>query len=591
MKKLRLLWHLYPAFLVITLVAILAVTWYVSSALRQFHIVQTEKNLTARANLIIDQVQDDLTRGNAFNLDELSKRLGKKTETRITIILNDGKVLADSRENPQRMDNHARRPEVAAALSGSKGVSTRFSRTLQQNQMYVALPVSADGTIIGCVRTSIPVTAIGETLEALYQRIAGAGFLIAVVLAVLSLWLARRISQPLERMRRGAERFALGELDRRLPISGAEELADLAGSLNDMAAQLDERFQTVIRQRNELEAVLSSMVEGVLAVDNNETIIRINRAAANLFAVEPETIIARPVQEVLRKAELQQFIHDAISAKEPIERNLTIFRGNQEVLLQAHGSPLRNAQEKKIGALIVFNDITRLRRLENLRRDFVANVSHELKTPITAIKGWAETLRESKKDAPDEETRPIEVIVRQSDRLNAIVNDLLDLSRIEQEQEGAKIELQQAPIRPVIDATAQACSVDLEKKRIALTIVCTDSLKAPINPPLLEQALINLLNNAIKYSPEQSRVIIETAENGPDLMIKVTDFGCGIPTNHLPRLFERFYRVDVARSREMGGTGLGLAIVKHIAQAHHGSIEVESSPGKGSCFTLTLPLR
>jgi len=590
MKKLRLLWHIYPAFLLLTLVAVLAVSWYVSSTLHDFHIAQVEKNLTARGNLIAQQVGTRLDPVHAAELDALSKTLGAQTETRITIILPDGIVLADSNENPAKMDNHARRPEVAAALAGRKGVATRYSRTLDQNQMYVARPVQTGDRIVGVVRTAIPVTEIDATLAAAHGKIAGAGFLIAFVLAILSLYMARRITHPLEQMRKGAERFAMGELERRLPTDGAEEIAALGDALNDMAAQLDERFQTVVRQRNELEAVLTSMIEGVLAVDRNEKIMRINRAAAGLFEADLKKAIGRPVQEVLRKTELQKFIADALKAGEPIERNLTLLSGNREVQLQAHGSPLLNAQENKIGALVVVNDVTHLRRLENLRRDFVANVSHELKTPITAIKGWAETLQQGDEGLTQEQQKPIEIIVRQADRLNAIINDLLDLSHIEQQQEGAAIDRPATRINEVIAAAIQDCSVDARAKEIDIAVQCPDDLTVPINPPLFEQALVNLLNNAIKYSLEKGRIDIEAAIQNEKFSLKVRDFGCGIPTKHLPRLFERFYRVDTARSRAMGGTGLGLAIVKHIAQAHNGLVDVHSTVDQGSTFTLVLPL-
>lgn len=591
MKNPRLLWYLYPAFLVLTLLAVLAVSWYVTSTLNDVHIVQIEKSLTARATLVAAQIDGQLYRSNATQIDALSKKLGAKTETRITIILPNGVVLADSEKDPARMDNHARRPEISAALNGSKGVSTRYSRTLLQNQMYVALPVMQNDKIIGAVRTAIPVTEINATLASAHGKIVGAGCLIALVLAVLSLLLARRITRPLEQMRQSAEQFAKGQLDQRLPTNGAEEVSALAEALNNMAAQLDERFQTVIRQRNELEAVLTSMVEGVLAVDNNEKILRINRSAAELFTTDMSQAIGRPVQEVLHKAELQQFISDARRANEQIERDLTLLTGSHTIELQAHGTPLLNAQQEQIGALVVVNDVTRLRRLESLRRDFVANVSHELKTPITAIKGWAETLQQDINSLSENQHQPIEVIVRQADRLNAIINDLLNLSRIEQEQERATIDLQPTTIRSVIEAALQDCSVEIKQKEIEAIIHCSDELQVTLNPPLLEQALVNLLNNAIKYSSASGKVIIETTTGNNQLYLKVRDFGCGIPEEHLPRLFERFYRVDTARSRAMGGTGLGLAIVKHIAQAHNGRVVVNSIVDEGTTFTIILPLK
>lgn len=590
MKRLRIIWHLYPALLFVTFVAVLAVSWYVTNTLSHFHIAQIEKNLTTQATLIKHQVSGKLAQQNALELDALSKMIGTQTETRITIILPSGEVLADSDEDPARMDNHARRPEVSAALSGRKGVSTRYSRTLQQNHMYVALPIQVEEQSIGCIRVSIPVTAIEATLTTAHGRIVGASGLIALVLAFLSLFFAQRISRPLQEMRLGAEQFAAGELKRRLPIQGAEEIAALASSLNKMAQQLDERFQTVNQQRNELEAVLSSMIEGVFAVDNNEKIIRINRAAAELLETDTAKAVGRPVQEVLRKAELQKFIADSLQATETIEHDLTMIRRNSNVQLQAHGSPLFNAQEKRIGALIVLNDITQLRHLENLRRDFVANVSHELKTPITAIKGWAETLQRGDEGLSKEQQEPIGIIVRQADRLNAIINDLLNLSRIEQSQEQLTIDFHSTTLCPIIEAAIQSCSVEIMQKEIEVVTLCPKDLTLQANPPLLEQALVNLLNNAIKYSEKKNRVVVEATTCQSELHLKVQDFGCGIPQEHLPRLFERFYRVDAARSREMGGTGLGLAIVKHIVQAHHGRVDVHSVLDEGSSFTMILPL-
>lgn len=590
MKKIRLLWYLYPAFLVLTLVSVLLVSWFVTNTLNDVYIAQVEKSLTAGATLVAHQVDGLLDTAHAQQLDALSKELGEKIETRITLILPNGVVIADSKEDPERMDNHARRPEIATALKGGKGVSTRFSRTLLQNQMYVALPIIEDDKVIGTVRTAIPVTEIEATLTSARGKIAGAGFLIAVVIAVLSWLLARRITRPMEQMRQGAELFAEGQLDQRLPTDGAEEIAALAVALNNMAGQLDERFQTVIRQRNELEAVLTSMIEGVLAVDNSEHILRINRAAAELFDIDTSKAIGRPVQEVLRKTELQKFISDSLQAERPIERDLTLLADSREIELKAHGTPLLSGQQEKIGALIVVNDVTPLRQLENLRRDFVANVSHELKTPITAIKGWAETLQADEKTLSENQQQPVEIIVRQADRLNAIINDLLDLSRIEQDQERAAIDLQPVSIRSVIDAAVQSCSVDIKQKEIDTVVHCSNDLIVAVNPPLLEQALVNLLNNAIKYSARKGRVVVEAASKHGELFLKVRDFGCGIPEQHLPRLFERFYRVDSARSREMGGTGLGLAIVKHIAQVHNGKVVVNSIVDEGTTFTLILPL-
>jgi two-component system phosphate regulon sensor histidine kinase PhoR len=360
--------------------------------------------------------------------------------------------------------------------------------------------------------------------------------------------------------------------------------------MNQMAAHLDDRIRTVLRQRNEQEAVLASMVEGVLAVDLEERILRLNRAAGRLLGVRPEQAEGRRIQEVVRKADLQRFVARALANREPVEGDIVLRDAEEgERFLQAHGTVLRGAQGQEIGALIVLNDVTRLRRLETLRRDFVANVSHELKTPITAIKGFVETLLDGAVADPDDAQRFLQIITRQADRLNAIIDDLLDLSRIEQEAEKGGIPLARGALRPVLEAAVQACSMSAREKPLQIVLHCSGELAAQINAPLLEQAIVNLLTNAIKYSEPAGRVVVDAAQFGDKVMVKVQDWGCGISPEHLPRLFERFYRVDKARSRKQGGTGLGLAIVKHIVQSHGGEVVVHSTPGQGSTFTLILP--
>jgi two-component system phosphate regulon sensor histidine kinase PhoR len=589
MARKRLIWQIYPPFLLIILIALLAVTWVFANSLDSFYAQETRIDLEARVQLVIPQVQGSLQPKQARFLDTLSKELGDRTQTRITIILPDGLVVGDSREDPGRMDNHADRPEIIDALRGRLGVATRFSHTLQQNMMYVALPVVENDHIAGCVRAALPVSALSRTLGSVLYPVIYSGLAIALIAALISLWLSRRISRPLEEMKRGAERFACGELEGRLPLYKGEEMGGLSEAMNQMAAQLDDRIRTVVRQRNEQDAVLASMIEGVLAVDNNERILRINQSAADLLNLEPEAAVGRRIQEVVRKPELQNFIAQSLTSQRRIEADITLdIRGN-ELFLQAHGTPLRDSTGKDIGALVVFNDMTRLQRLENIRRDFVANVSHELKTPITAIKGSVETLLGGAVEDEESAQRFLDIIARQSDRLNAIIEDLLALSRIEQGEEQEGIELRQTQLRTVFLNTLQACQIKAQDKQVTLEMDCPDGIDIKINAPLLEQALVNLLDNAIKYSSQNDRVHFSARLTDSTVVIKVQDWGCGISQEHLPRLFERFYRVDKARSRKLGGTGLGLAIVKHIVQSHNGHIEVDSSLGQGSIFTLQLP--
>lgn len=589
MARKRLVWQFLAPFLAVTLLALLIDARLFSAALDSFHLELTQKELEIRARVTAAAVEQHMKSAERSWVDAYCKKFGSLAATRLTVILPDGRVVGDTSEDPGRMENHADRPEIAAALGGVVGMATRFSQTLQQKLMYVAVPVTENGRIIGCVRASLSLARIDRTQQAVITQVISIALAVALGAAIVSLWIARRITRPLEVMREGAERFANGELGQPLPIFRNEELAGLAGAMNEMASQLDERIRTVVGQRNEQEAILASMIEGVLALDRNQKILRINQAAATLLGLQADTVIGRSIQEVLRKPELQRFISEVLQSKNPIENQLKLISlRNEERHLQLHGAPLRDAAGGDIGALIVINDITRLQRLENIRRDFVANVSHELKTPITAIKGSVETLQSGALAEPGNAVRFLDIIARQADRLNAIIEDLLSLSRIEQEEEKAEIQLAPALLSQVIQSAIQSCQLKAEDKRVQFVVDCPAALEGQVNAPLFEQALVNLIDNAIKYSNDGGEIhIAASCEHGSTITVR--DFGCGIERQHLPRLFERFYRVDKARSRKLGGTGLGLAIVKHIIQAHGGQIEVESAPGEGTIFTITLP--
>ena len=587
-KRKRLIWQLFPPFLLITLLSLLAVSWYASSSLRHFFLDQTAADLKIRALLVEKQIVALLAPLAAAEVDAICKDIGKQSTTRITVILPSGLVIGDSRETPLLMDNHAGRPEIAMALKGNPGQSIRYSKTLRQQMMYVAMPLQKNQTILGVIRTSVPITSIQRELRSIQTKIALGGFLVAVLAAWISLLISRRLSRPLEEMKKGADRFAAGDLSHRLTMPDAEELASLADALNQMAAQLDRRIKTVISQRNELETVLSSMMEGVIAVNNDERIIRMNEAAAGFFDCDPEICQGRDLQEVIRNSALQQFVRSALASREPKEDDIIVYL-NAESTLNLKSSPLLDANKESIGTLVVFNDVTQLRRLENMRRDFVANVSHEIKTPLTAIKGFVETLHRGNVDDPQEAGRFLGIIQKHADRLSSIVEDLLSLSRIEQEDEGKTIKLEQGDVNDVFQSAMQICRSKAEAKNITFRPVCDEQISAKFDAMLLEQAVVNLLDNAIKYSEPKSTILLKAHRSNSEIRISVEDQGIGIAQKHLPRLFERFYRVDKARSRNLGGTGLGLAIVKHIAQAHGGCITVESTLGAGSAFTIHLP--
>lgn len=587
-KSKKLIWQIFPAFLLITLFSLLAVSWYASNSLQHFFLDQTARDLKIRALLVEKQIVAHLAPLNAVEVDAICKEIGKQSATRVTVILPSGQVIGDSRETPQQMDNHADRPEIAMALKGNPGQSTRYSNTLRQQMMYVAVPLQRNQSILGVIRTSVPITSIKGELRSIQTRIALGGLLIAVLAAWISLLISRRIIRPIEEMKKGTDRFADGDLTHRLAAPNSEELASLAEALNQMAAQLDRRIKTIVSQRNELETVLASMLEGVVAIDNEERIININAVAAGFLDCETEECPGRNLQEVIRNSALQLFVHQSIYSKVPKEDDISLYH-NGEKTLHLQSSPLLDANKEQIGTLVVFDDVTHLRRLEDMRRDFVANVSHEIKTPLTAIKGFVETLCLGDVDKPEESERFLDIIQKHVDRLSSIVEDLLSLSRIEQEDERKAIQIEKGKILDVLKSAMQICRSKAEEKKIDIHPICEAHLTSWFDSSLLEQAVVNLLDNAIKYSEPNSTIHLKANLIDSEVKIIVEDRGIGIAQKHLPRLFERFYRVDKARSRNSGGTGLGLAIVKHIAQAHDGNVTVESELGVGSVFTIHLP--
>lgn len=587
LRSRRLLWQLIPPLLLLALLPLALATGYATRAIRDFYIDRTMADLTAKAQL----VETELPRLLALQGGEraaLIDDMAARAAARLTVVAADGTVLADSDEDPAQMDNHAVRPEVAEALGGNLGHSIRYSRTVRRNMLYLAIPAQQPGTGAAVVRASTPLIELDVSVQQIRDQLIIYAVLIGLLATFAGVFLARRISRPLEVMRQVADHYARGQFGRRLPMIGTAEIDALATALNEMAARLDERVRAVVQQRNELEAVLASMVEGVLAIDNEARILRLNRAAGELFGVDSDSVPGRTVHEVLRNVDLQRFAERALAGVGPVEGEIIVRGHGEPTELQAHGSPLLDGQGDTMGALIVLNNVTRLKRLENIRRDFVANVSHELRTPVTTIKGFIETLLDGDDHDPADQRRFLSTVLRHADRLNAIIEDLLTLSRIEQEAEHQRVDVADVRIERVLQQAVQACELRAAEKSV------TVQLEAPAetwraNAALLEEAVVNLIDNAIKYSEPGSTVHVAAETNGPTHRILVADHGQGIAAEHLPRLFERFYRVDKARSRNLGGTGLGLAIVKHIVGAHGGRVEVESQLGQGSTFTIELP--
>ncbi|HEY5122416.1 MAG TPA: ATP-binding protein [Ignavibacteria bacterium] len=580
-----ILWKLYYPYLILILISLLIFGIYSSKVYEDFYISKTEESLKYRAVLI----NEELT---VLNFDSITskhilEKYDKLTDTRITIIDISGKVIADSRENPSQMESHADRPEFIEALKGNIGFASRYSHTLQTDLMYVAVPFYYNNQLKAVLRTAVVIEKVNMPFSGLYPTIIYGGIAVLIIIAIFGFVISRMKSKPILEMQNAAERFARGNFSEMIYPPKNPELRTLAGSLNDMAKQLDEKINIIGEQKKLQLAVLESMKEGVLAVDYDEKILLMNKTAGIILTIDETNSIGRTLQETIRIPDIQKFVK-ALMQSGGIEETEFVIKRETDKTLQLKGAYLTDNENKNIGVVILINDITGLRYLDTLKREFVANVSHELKTPITAIKGFVETLRDGAINQPQNAKRFLDIVYKHSERLNAIVEDLLSLSRLE--EKSFEIEFESIKIRSLLKTAVDNYEFKSKEKLIEINLDCEENLSAKINNQLIVQAVENLIDNAIKYSDIKTHIMISAFKDENKLIIKVQDEGCGIHKENFARLFERFYRIDKSRSRDEGGTGLGLSIVKHIAQVHKGSVEVESEPGKGSTFTIILPV-
>lgn len=590
MLRPRFLWKLYASYLIL-LVATIAVVGALVARQTSQHIRQTVRDaLQTRASLLREFALNVFDAPAPNALSAQLRRQGAAIDTHITIIRSDGTVVADSVEAPSRLPNYAGWPEIAEARqSGASGTATRISPRLGAPTMYLAQLVRRQGEPLGYIRTAMPLTPLPQRLAYVWRTVITAGCGAAVIGLLFSVLFARQVAHPLKRMTDAATQLAGQYAPQPAFIRAKDEIENLTNAFDRMAHNLRDRMETIIKDRNQLLTVLGGMVEGVIAVDENECVTHMNQAAGTMLQVDPELSIGKHVWEVTRVRAVIETLGSTIHDAHNITCEVSITQP-QELILKLNASPLRDSRGASIGAVMVLHDVTDIRRLENIRRDFVANVSHELKTPITTIKGFVETLRDGAMDDREHAHRFLDIIANNGDRLHAIIEDLLRLSRLEQTEQIAGLVRQDTRLHQVIETAVQGCSAKAEARQVTITTACDPDLQLSVNTSLIVQAIVNLLDNAINYSKAGSTIHLAASRQADETTVCVRDEGIGIPQEHLPRLFERFYRVDKARSRERGGTGLGLAIVKHIAQVHGGQVSVVSTLGEGSTFTLRLPV-
>jgi len=590
-KKKKLIWQIFPPFLVITILSLSAVASYSTSYFKDFFLENSEKELIIRAKLLQNKFTDILkdTSGQTKYLDDQCKDIGARTGTRVTVILPSGVVIGDSFGDIETMENHMKRPEIMEALKRKQGVSIRYSATLDKNMMYIALPLMNDGKVIAVLRTALSISGIDKKIKSVRNNILIAMVFTIFAAAFASLYVTRRITHPVEQMKKGAMEFARGDLSARLAVPDSEELSELAVTMNQMAGNLNEKILAFKHRSMELEAVHASMQEGVIAIDKDERIITVNNTAAKIFDFPASQLKTRYILEVARNVEFQKFIQSALATHEPVEQDIVLPR-DENLILNIHSTALYDTANRRMGTLIIFHDITRIRRLEKMHKEFAANVSHELKTPLTTIKGFIETLQEMLEKNDTKECKNfLKIIEKNVSRMETLINDLLALSRLERLQ-GTDILFENHHLSTLIQGAVNSCHANIKAKNIIVSIDCPEDLYAMVDPILLEQAIINLVDNAVKYSSENKPIAITATHKDTFIDIVVNDKGSGMEKEHLSKIFNRFYRADKSRSRNEGGTGLGLAIVKHIVQYHRGKIDVSSVKGEGSTFTIRLPV-
>ena len=577
-------------------IAVLAAGIYLNHALESFAVEALQARLVTAARLLDNDARALLTQPSSPDaVRAFAQKAGERSESRVTLIALDGRVLGDSEVDVPglaRLENHRDRPEVRQALAGAVGHDLRTSASIRAPLLYVAVPVRDGGRIAGALRLALPLAAVTSSYAAIH-RVMQAGGLVALAVAFgIGIFVAGRVTRPVIEMQRIAHAMSEGRYDVRAPVRSVDELGALGRALNVMMARLREKIGDLEEERAKARAILDGMVEGVIAVDGHEAVVLMNERARAMFGVGAGRGEGKPFLEVIRNAELHEVFRQsrAASADTQLSRELRL-RHPVPRILQISSVPLRLAGGGEPGVVMVLHDLTALRRLEQVRTEFVANVSHELRTPLTAIQGYLETLLGGALEEPHNARRFLEIAFRHTERLGRLLNDLTDLSNIEL----GKVTLRLAPVRllDVVDSVFEIVRAKADASRVGLiSDVQPADLTVHADHDRLAQILINLVDNAVKYTAENGWVTVRARPDEPALAdVRVRDTGVGIPAADLPRITERFYRVDKARSRELGGTGLGLAIVKHLVLAHGGALGIESQEGEGTTVRFTLPTK
>ena len=580
MKNFSLMWKQFLRFFLIIVLTSAFIVYFASKEVRKNYLRNLECTLENYARLIEKFVSTSVAANDQPQIESITKKLANELGIRCTIIAKDGTVLGDSEEDPAKMEDHSNRPEVIAALQSGVGSCVRHSDTLKKEMLYIAVPIVYQDRIIGIIRTSSFIENVQRSLSAITKNIIGTTLFITFLALVLSIITTQAYTKPIRDIAKAANRIREGDFKTRLYIKRRDELGVLAESLNEMARELEDYFLSLKEEQEGLKTILSSMVEALVVLNKDGEIVTVNQNFVDIMNESPDDIIGKRYWEYIRESDFAELIEHVVKTKKFMTKEIKLT----DKIYLTSCSIVKDIPEIRI--IIVMHEITELKRLEEVKTDFVANVAHELKTPLTAIKGFAETLED---EASENNRRFIKIIRTNTDRLINIVSDLLVISNLEHKKEN--IEVKEFDLEKLIENSLTIEHKKLEEKNIDVTFDFECSIpQFKGDPFLIEQMMINLLDNAIIYTEKNGEIHIEASEEENTLIIVIKDTGIGIPTEHLPRIFERFYVVDKSRSRQFGGTGLGLSIVKHIVLSHNGEIRVESTVGEGTTFIITLPL-
>jgi two-component system phosphate regulon sensor histidine kinase PhoR len=577
-------WRIAVPYGLLILLTMLGLGIYLSSFIRQMYLTELEAQLSNEANLIGDNLLPFLTDNvNLDKLDLAAKHWGELVGARITIIAPDGTVISESQENRLSMDNHINRPEVIAALSHNRGSSIRYSNTAGYDMLYYATLIKIDNEVLAVLRLALPLQAVDSKITGLQQTLSGITLLVAAIAVLLTILIASQTTRSIRELTKASERMASGDLDIHLPIPADDDTGQLSRALNKMAIQLRNEVETLQSEQSKLTAILQQMTDGLVMVNHLGIVQLINPAAEDMFMVSEGEAVGQSLAISLRQHQIVELWQRTKATGEV--QSTTFEVSSRRLYLQGIAVPMHQEQVGNI--LLLFQNLTRQRYLETVRRDFISNISHELRTPLAALKALTETLQENALDDPPAARLFIQRMETEVDSLSQIVSELLELSRIE----SGRVPLNLKPTAPaeILGPAVERLRLTAERAGLEITVDCPKDLPLMFaDPSRLEQVIVNLLHNAIKFTPNGGQIDVSARLISGAIAFSVRDTGIGIAEDDLPRIFERFFKAD--RARSSGGTGLGLAISHHIVEAHGGKIWVESIEGKGSTFSFSIPL-